>query len=134
MRTLLLMATLLGLVSSAGLAQQSNPWAGSAVPQESNPWAVRRILESCRDFIKRGDKEPDALKALNEGMCGGFFSGLIFYSMRLPDPARFCPPDTATVREAIFLVITQVEKRPELMYDDIRTIAPVALRVDWPCK
>jgi hypothetical protein len=63
-------------------------------------------------------------------MCGGFFSGLMFFSTTLPELARFCPPDTATLREAIFLVIMQIEKRSELLNEDIRTVAPVALRVD----
>jgi hypothetical protein len=107
---------------------------GPALAEESNPLRVGRMLEPCRDHIKPGDPPADSKKALIDGICGGFFSGLMFYSSRLPELARFCPPDTATVREAIFLVIIQVEKRPELMYDDIRTVAPAALRVDWPCK
>lgn len=134
MRPVLLAAGLIGLTMGTALGQDPHPWTGPLLPQQSNPWTVGHMLESCRAFIKHGDPETDPVKALDEGMCGGFFSALMFYSSRLPEAIRFCPPDTVTVREAVFLVITQVEKRPELMYDDIRTVSPLALQVDWPCK
>jgi Rap1a immunity proteins len=135
MKSVLFAAWFLGLAMGTARAQDPQPWTGPLLrQQQSGPWTVGHMLEACRAFIKRGDPESDPAKALDEGICGGFFSGLMFYSWRLPEALRFCPPDTVTVREAVFLVITQVDKRPELLSDDIRTVSPLALQVDWPCK
>ena len=134
MRVLLLTASLFVLMLGSARAQDSGPWMGPPLPQESSPWRVGRMLEDCRALIKHGERAADPIRSFDQGICGGFFSGLMFYASRLPEAIRFCPTDTATVREAVYLVITQVEKRPELMFNDMRTVAPLALQVDWPCK
>ena len=90
-------------------------------------------LPYCRSFLEKALVVPTPMQTMNEGMCAG-----VVYSIRVVAPflspnMRSCPPDATTLKEAMRVTISFIERNPQWLNLQLTALATMALRDTWPC-
>jgi hypothetical protein len=110
---------------------------GAGAQQQRNMDSANYMLPHC----KRASAEPGE-RALTErssfpfmeGVCTGSILSLALVGPSLSNTLRFCPPQQATKKQQIRVVVAYIEARPARLHEDYRTLALEALREAWPCN
>jgi hypothetical protein len=145
MRPILLGALVAALLTKGADAQQAEPpsWLPGAqvrpaVPESgANPAAhapqlsANFYLQGCQKYIQQ---ESDISSAYNRGRCDGTLLGLGYFIKELPPDRSSCPPQGATTRQVIRVVVAYIERRPQRMHEDFRNLAVEAMHEAWPCR
>jgi hypothetical protein len=87
------------------------------------------MLPHCQALV-RGDIPNIGVFA---GHCAGAISALVYVGEVLPDQDRFCPPLNTTAGQHQRVVVTYLERNPQLLHQDFRDLALKAMREAWPC-
>jgi hypothetical protein len=90
------------------------------------------MLPHCRKAVARAI-QPDN-SAYDAGFCTGVVATVLSLNSVLDRQYRFCPPAGATTEQAIKVVITGLEARPDTRKRDFRLLAFAALNQAWPCR
>jgi Rap1a immunity proteins len=90
-------------------------------------------LPYCRSFLEEALVVPTPMQTMNEGMCAG-----VVYSIRVVAPflspnMRSCPPDATTLKQAMRVTISFIERNPQWLNLQLTVLATMALRDTWPC-
>jgi hypothetical protein len=122
MRALVLgIATSLVLVNSA-LAQNDN-------------YTANFMLPHCR--AAANNQAPAlTLDAVLQGMCVGIIDAIEYMMSEFPpDEKEFssCPPSDVTLKQAVQVVISYIDARPERMNENFKKLAIEAIHDAWPC-
>jgi hypothetical protein len=84
-------------------------------------------LSACRDFTVQSKISSDSF---TRGLCVGNIDAL----MTVGAPLGICPPPTATLKQAILVVVQYIDQRPARMHEVFAALAMEALEAAWPCK
>jgi len=115
-------ALVLGLLAAALLAQNAD------AQTQPDLLSANFHLPGCQDLIQqKGD-------AYRRGLCAGILIGLNYFINELPPDRRSCPPDGVKLSQAARVVLAYIERRPQRMHEDFRTLAVEAMHEAWPCK
>jgi sirohydrochlorin ferrochelatase len=93
------------------------------------------LLPSC----KKAYEHPDARKnmtsgeTLSLGYCLGVVTSIFDLGPRLSTDEKFCPPQAATPREAMSIVVSYVEAKRSSK-QSLYVLGLEALQQAWPCK
>jgi Rap1a immunity proteins len=106
----------------------------SALAQEDKS-SVNYMLPYCRAAVN--NQAPAlASDAVMQGMCVGIVDAIDFIMSELPpDEKEFssCLPGDVTLRQAVQVVITYIDARPERMHENFKKLAIEAIHDAWPC-
>ena len=103
--------------------------AGPALAQSGE-----ELLPACRKAA-HGDIDLDE-PVFDLGVCTGIVSATLGFgrSSLVDQRYRVCPPEGATTVKALWIVVDFLERRPDLLHQDLRVSALAALTTAWPCK
>ncbi|MBN9598016.1 MAG: hypothetical protein J0G36_22035 [Afipia sp.] len=87
------------------------------------------MLKHCQHFLQENYRYDPF-----DGECSGIVSTAMFFGKSLPPDFRFCVPESASLGQAIRIVIKYMESNPQLLHLDLRGLATTALHEAWPCK
>jgi hypothetical protein len=101
----------------------------SQIQAAENIGSASYMLPACKNSITtnvadNGDKKDNGF---NRGYCVGVITGLIKSSMEI------CEPAGATPGLSVQVVVSYIERRPELMQEAFINLAHEALIAAWPC-
>lgn len=68
------------------------------------------------------------------GVCYGEVSALMYLAQSLHPKLTFCPPSGVTGKQAVQVVVRDLEAHPEDLHQDFVTLALAALHQAWPCR
>ena len=107
-----------------------SPAAVAQRPLES----AAKILPECRLFLATPEdaSAEDELDQIR-GVCAGKISALLNVAPLLEPRYRFCKPEGVTVRQAIEVVVAQLEGQPELWRLSFDALALGAFVKAWRC-
>jgi hypothetical protein len=110
-------------------------WSGAAAAQQDFS-SGKYYLAACKGFMTSTSVDS-AREARDEGACFGAVQTLTilrgFLREFLPARYRFCMPEGATTGEAIRLIVSYMESRPERLHEQFVLLAIEALAEAWPC-
>src|SRR5262245_48976535 len=66
--------------------------------------------------------------------CMGMILGLSSANKALRTSSGWCPPQDATFGQMARVAIAYIERRPERMHEDFRSLAVEVMHEAWPCK
>jgi Rap1a immunity proteins len=82
-------------------------------------------------YCKAGLSGSNSLRA---GFCGGEILALLYLGPEMLRPEiSFCPPSGVTGKQAVQVVVRDLEAHPEQLHQDFIALALVALHQAWPC-
>jgi len=118
---------LFGLLAAALLAQNAD-----AQKQVSANDAVAK----CQKLLAHMQPQQRQPFDFDEGVCLGIIEGLVYTITFLPPQFNSCPPPGAgvTMQQMIRVVVAYIERRPERMHEDFRTLTLEAWHEAWPCQ
>jgi hypothetical protein len=100
-------------------------------------------MPGCRALMadfppNQNPQDPQLLTTLIKiGECSGTISGFIFEARMqhaVSNDALFCGPDSATNEQAVRMIVSFIDSRPEQMDRRFELLALEALVAAWPCK
>jgi Rap1a immunity proteins len=118
----LVLGTAIGLMATPALAQDDKFSANSMLPY------CRAALNNQAPIVTS--------EAIMQGMCIAIVDVIDFMMSNYPPEEqeyRSCPPSDMTLREAVQVVITYIDARPERMNENFKTLAIEAIHAAWPC-
>jgi len=116
-------ALVFGLLAAALLAQNAD------AQTKPDRWSANYLMPACRNWIAfAGDRQ-----GIDEAMCAGIISGLVYTVKFLPPDSSSCTPEGVTIGEMVRVVVAYIERRPERMHEDFRKLAVEAWHEAWPC-
>jgi hypothetical protein len=120
-----------GIVMRAYLIGAAAVFALSApAAAEQDVISGNYFLPGCRDFLSRPPWRDPSLT----WQCAGFVKALFILGDELPVAIRFCLPPGATLGQTMRIVVSYMDKRPDLLHRDLVTIAGAALSEAFPCR
>lgn len=100
---------------------------GAAIAQEDTR-SANWVGQGCRDRI--AGKPASVI----QGICAGAIFTLIDIRWLLPPNGTFCPPATATVEQAMRVIVAYLDRNPSRTHEPFTWLAQEALRETWPCR
>ena len=113
---------LLGLLAAALVAETTDA-------QQEDANSANYILPGCQNFLN-----PGAGSAFKAGVCAGAVGGLNYLSHVLPPDISSCIPSAVTRMQLVRVIVAYIERRPQRMHEDFRTLALEAMHEAWPCR
>jgi len=102
------------------------------------------FLSRCRAFIEMtGGTPAEANRSatlatkqdfLDEGYCAGTISAIRDVATFLQPSMRSCPPVKIPLSQVIRVVITSMERTPQMLDKDLTVLTLAALKNTWPCE
>ena len=86
-------------------------------------------VEPCRAALDKNNSQDP----FSEGVCFGFVTG-VFTTLAWPRNERICPPNEATVNQALRVIVYWLDQHPARLHENFHALAMVALTQAWPCK
>jgi hypothetical protein len=85
------------------------------------------MVPRCQTFLAAvsGVRLSGVGVAVEAGYCGGAVYGLMFAT---------CHPSDVTVAQAIHVTLAYIQRRPQRMHEDFRTLTIEAMHEAWPCR
>jgi hypothetical protein len=109
--------------------------AGNADAQTSANFSANYLVPACQDFQATGEGRARRVDtAFIQGICLGIIADLHSVGRLLPGSVGWCGPSDATYGQLVRVVVAYIERRPQRMHEDFRTLALEALRDAWPCR
>jgi Rap1a immunity proteins len=112
----------------------------AAARAEQNYGSANHMLPLCKDWLKVAEKDIEAIKSILRrepgrltavGMCAGFVVGV---SEALRAFELSCPPDGISNEQLVRMVVSEVEKHPELLHEDFIVPTAAVMIAAWPCR
>ena len=96
---------------------------------------ANNMVGPCKEATRVAVGRDQNLNTLVEqSICIGIFHELLYVGRALPVDIGWCNPPGVTNRQAMRVVIAYIERRPQRMHEDFRSLAAEALHEAWPCK
>jgi hypothetical protein len=90
-----------------------------------------KMLPACKYQL---GKIEDANSAYKAGECVGAIAAIGSYALSFDQGARFCPPEEATIDQAIRIVVKFLEQNPARLHLSFFNLAHIAMKEAWPCN
>jgi hypothetical protein len=97
---------------------------------EAQSFSANEIVPFCQLFLTGQTRENLG----GAGQCLGSMQTIVALGLELPPPYRFCMPETATVQQAMRIVVNSALSHPENMHLNFVGVATRALASVWPCR
>src|SRR3954449_10548926 len=120
---------LLGLPIVPGASAEQNEGSTAFMVPLCKTW-LKTAAEGDLHEIKRILKS-DPSRLTTSGMCAGFLAGIL-ETLRAFELA--CPPDGVDNEQLVRMVVTQVEKHPELLRENFVVTASGVMMARWSCE
>jgi Rap1a immunity proteins len=83
------------------------------------------VVLGCRELISQSIRHTELQRE-----CASTVRTLIYVAMS----RGICPPDGATVGQAVRTIVAYIDQRPERMQEQFEPLALEALQMAWPCR
>lgn len=94
------------------------------------PPPANEMLPGCRFFIEEAlERRP-----FSQGNCAGTIHALMVLGDTQDESIRFCVPDGVTVKQAVQVAVTYIDRIPHRMHEPFLWLSVEAFRAAWPCK
>ena len=84
------------------------------------------LMPGCRDVLSKSTSDPAVV--FYRVMCLGAVGAII------DTDEKVCPPKNSTHGQAIRVVVSYIDARPERQHERFNKFAQEALRKAWPCQ
>jgi hypothetical protein len=120
--------SILAIMSMIGVAT-----AVAQVEEATGPLRADYIRSACLALTLDTTNDSSGLAGA-EGLCAGAISTVLRFGPIMNDQFRFCPPQQATPKRVIPILLEFLEKDPAALKSDIRDVMNYVGRLNWPCK
>ena len=113
---------LLGVLAAALLVTNTDAQSGTT------NGSANAMVPKCQTFVAAlsGVKPLSGMGvAVEAAYCGGAVYGLMFAT---------CHPPDVTTAQAIHVILAYIQRRPQRMHEDFRTLTIEAMHEAWPCR
>ena len=107
--------------------------AVAQVKEETGPLRADYIGSACLSLTLTQDTTNAGLAGA-EGACAGAISTVLRFGPIMNGQFRFCPPQEATPKRVIPILLEFLDKNPDFLKADIRDVMNYVGRLNWPCK
>src|SRR5262245_18516067 len=105
----------------------------SADAQRYGHESANDMVPNCKKFLAPREGPDNRTPAWGQGVCRGIIPPLNEPSQFSPPHLRSCSPDGVTSGQAVRVVLAYIERRPQRMHENFKSLAIEALHEAWPC-
>lgn len=107
--------------------------AVAQVQEATGPYRASYLRDACLTFTQNS-ADTSSVRALAEGTCAGAISTVLRLGPMMNDQFRFCPPQQATPKQVMPILLEFLDKNSAALKLDIRDVMNYVGRLTWPCK
>jgi Ssp1 endopeptidase immunity protein Rap1a len=107
--------------------------AVAQVQEATGPYRAEHLRDACQTLTQNATNTPSG-RAAAEGTCAGAISTVVRLGPMMNDQFRFCPPQQATPKQVMPILLEFLDKNPAALKLDIRDVMNYVGRLTWPCK
>ena len=119
-----MITVIFSVMAATATAQEAAPSPPPSPPVSGNIQLGNQFYSVCR--------EPQRRAACSLYL-RGIIEGVQVQARASKQPGLFCPPQGASVEQALDLLLKFMAEKPEQRHRPSPTLAAIALRTAWPC-